>query len=138
MHTPVDIVGGENLLWSSPPLHLRALQPAPTFVMLEYLRLPGPGLNILDRCTCGVAHTLLLDRCRGEQPLNSLSIMLGCSQDFCDAWITAGFSFLPVYQLVYSIVILWAYPVPERPNPSFSYSLYLTAACNWSGIGRHL
>lgn len=56
-------------------------------------------------------------------------------EDFCDAWITAGFMLLPLYQLVYSMVILYAYPVPERRNPSFSYSLYLTAACNGVVLG---
>jgi len=56
-------------------------------------------------------------------------------EDFCDAWITAGFTGLPLYQLIYSVVILWAYPIPLRPNPSFSYSLYLTAACNGVVIG---
>jgi sphingosine-1-phosphate phosphatase 1 len=51
-----------------------------------------------------------------------------CVDDYIDAWITRG-PFVPGYQLILDIVLVFSYPHPLEPNPAYNYALYFMGVC---------
>ncbi|CAE8699463.1 unnamed protein product, partial [Polarella glacialis] len=50
-------------------------------------------------------------------------------EDFVDAWMTSTTGFVPAYQLVFSVMLCWTYPVGLQPTPSYNYAVYFTGVC---------